>query len=417
MPQRSATIHRLLDYGFIDRSMRLVAKNRRLHSPILLGRLAHLNGNRDSAIGHLKKALAAKATSKHDVERAVKLLTRLAPLEVLEWINGTERSRLRQSIEAAVAHNSDDQPYLPDPIGDEWLLNCNCTRQSIKKIERLNQYWREMGLIPIEISNPIPKSFDINSLQVGSDTQPNIGPVVSVIMTVHNGAAYLRSAALSILKQKKINTELIIIDDGSIDDTWKVLCNLKQEYPGRIICERLVQNVGTYRAKNIALQYAKRQFTAFQDADDWSHPDRLSLAIDWLSKDADHVAVTSRYIRLNSDGKFYSPAVWPIRQWSPNTLVFRREPVLRKLGNFDEARFGADTNYFERIRAAFGDARIKFQNEVMLIAMSLPSSLMHNTTTGVDSTGYSTNRTRYREATAEFLLDRILRNEDSFKIF
>ncbi|OAE68840.1 hypothetical protein A7J71_22585 [Achromobacter insolitus] len=227
-------------------------------------------------------------------------------------------------------------------------------------------------------------------------------------MTVHNGERYLLAAALSILEQNNVPLELIIIDDASNDGTWSIINALQRRFPGRIISERLPMNVGTYRAKNLGLTLCTREFVAFQDADDWSHPARLATALEWLKASPRRIATTSRYVRLSEDGKFYSPARWPIRQWSPNTLVFRREPVLRAIGHFDEVKVGADTSFFEALRAHFGDHRLNFQQEVNLVAMGRSTSLMHGSITGIDEYGYSAARINYREYAAERILQKII---------
>jgi glycosyltransferase involved in cell wall biosynthesis len=96
-------------------------------------------------------------------------------------------------------------------------------------------------------------------------------PAVSVLMPVYNGAGFVGKAADSILGQTLRDLELIIIDDGSTDNTWKVLEKLA-ERDSRVNIYRNESNVGIPGTSNRAISLARGQFIARQDADDWSYP-------------------------------------------------------------------------------------------------------------------------------------------------
>lgn len=409
-----STAHLLLDHGFLTRAADLLSSSSS-NAKLLTAqaRVAYLSGDHASATAYSFAALDSR-TDAADQRRVVKLLARISPNELIAWLDRGDKHDLALRIRAARDDAETGGLLFPQPTGDERLLNANRNRNSAEKLFILNSFWEEMGLSSIKLRSDTPE-FDINCfLNSRADHQVSLAETadVSVVMAVHNGAAYIESSCMSILNQLGILSELIVIDDGSTDNTWEILEELKQRYEGRVMCKRLEQNIGTYKAKNIALKMCRREYIAFQDADDWSHPERLSTAIKWLRSDSQNVAVTSRYVRLDKNGVFSSPAVWPIRQWSPNTLVMRRKEVIEKVGIFDEVSVGADTDYFERIRATFGDRRINFQKEVMLIAMKLPSSLMHNKTTGISQNGYSAPRIAYREKSAERLLHCISHRRD-----
>ncbi|WP_454674224.1 glycosyltransferase family 2 protein [Achromobacter pestifer] len=417
---RSSTLHHLLDCGLRERAWHLL-KTTELATPALLARAAYFSGEPETALTQLLDALTAACTTPAEKKQSIKLLTRISPRDAAEWASRTGKKRLAVQINAAL------QPeYAPSFFSglerrkEEHLLIANSLSSPKEKLLHLNRYFSEMKLQPIHLVENAGK-FDINCL-TGSPfpafpkNKSNIGnKKVSVIMTVYNGERYIESAATSVLEQAGICVELIIIDDGSTDSTWSVISRLQAANPETVHALKLQRNAGTYRAKNIALGMCRGKYIAFQDADDWSHPQRLAKAVAWLEKSSRRVAVTCRYVRLNTNSMFYSPATWPIQQWSPNTLVFKRSAVLKRVGGFDEVKAGGDTEYFERIRAVFGDARIAFQVEIMLIAMSLPSSLMHDKKTGVTKTGYSAARAQYREECAEKLLNSVW-NKTSLKL-
>ena len=397
------TIHRMLDCGLLARAEAIYQEKPELFTAAALGKLEYLRGNHNIASKHLEASLTSEVAQER--QRATKLLTRLSPSAVLAWSNKTARTRLHECVRLSI-QDGGSLSSVSQPFGDEHLLNANCAAAIAQKLQCLNAYWHEMGLSPI-LQDPANTMFDIQALiplERESHGSMSGSPTVSVIMTVFNGAQYLKPSMLSMLNQVGVCTQIIVIDDASTDETWNVICDLVREFPHKIVAKRLHQNVGTYRAKNIALDMCDTEYVAFQDADDWSHPERLKRAITWLNSNDQHIAATSRYVRLDHNGRFFSPNVWPLRQWSPNTLVLRRAPVLDSIGRFDQVRFGADTDFFERIRAYFGDRRLMFHKEVMLIAMGLPTSLMHNPATGLDERGHSAKRVGYRNKRAERLL-------------
>jgi glycosyltransferase involved in cell wall biosynthesis len=98
-------------------------------------------------------------------------------------------------------------------------------------------------------------------------------PLVTVLMPAYNAARYVHQAVASILRQSCADFELLIIDDGSRDETHEVL----ESYgDGRI--RLLVNNTnrGIAAALNQGLAQARGKYIARQDADDVSHPTRLS---------------------------------------------------------------------------------------------------------------------------------------------
>lgn len=97
-------------------------------------------------------------------------------------------------------------------------------------------------------------------------------PLISVIIPAHNYARYLPAAIDSVLAQDYTNIELIVIDDGSTDDTPEVLTTLA----GRIRSLRQ-PNGGIASARNTGYRLAHGDFIAFLDADDLFTPGRLAV--------------------------------------------------------------------------------------------------------------------------------------------
>lgn len=106
-------------------------------------------------------------------------------------------------------------------------------------------------------------------------THPPVEPgLISVIMPSYNAAPYLAEAVASVMTQTYTQVELIIIDDGSRDESVAIAQRLVEAHPGRILLLEQA-NSGPYPARNLGLSRARGEFIAFLDADDWWSPDCL----------------------------------------------------------------------------------------------------------------------------------------------
>ncbi|MBI3801342.1 MAG: glycosyltransferase [Deltaproteobacteria bacterium] len=95
--------------------------------------------------------------------------------------------------------------------------------------------------------------------------------LISCIIPVFNGERYLREAIESIFNQTYRPLEVIVVDDGSTDDTPSVVTS----YGEQVRCLRQA-NAGPGAARNLGLTGARGEFVAFLDADDLWHPEKLA---------------------------------------------------------------------------------------------------------------------------------------------
>src|SRR5215831_9468158 len=102
-------------------------------------------------------------------------------------------------------------------------------------------------------------------------------PIVSVVIPTYNNARFLPEALDSLLGQTYRDFELIVVDDGSTDDTLEVL----KPYRHLIRYVRK-ENGGPASARNLGIRHASGELIAFQDADDIWLPDKLQLQVDYL---------------------------------------------------------------------------------------------------------------------------------------
>jgi glycosyltransferase involved in cell wall biosynthesis len=102
-------------------------------------------------------------------------------------------------------------------------------------------------------------------------------PLVSVVMPAYNAHLYIVEAIQSVLAQDYKNIELIVVDDGSSDDTVELACSLGNRVH---VFER--NNSGPAAARNFGISVAQGEFIAFLDADDMWLPGKLSAQIRYM---------------------------------------------------------------------------------------------------------------------------------------
>ncbi len=120
-------------------------------------------------------------------------------------------------------------------------------------------------------------------------------PKVSVLMPVYNSASTVEAAVLSILRQTMQDFELVVVDDGSIDQTPEILDNLSKQ-DARIIVHR-TPHTGLVSALNEGLKFCSGELIARMDADDISHRCRLAEQVDFMDSHPE-ISVCSSLVRI-----------------------------------------------------------------------------------------------------------------------
>ena len=128
-----------------------------------------------------------------------------------------------------------------------------------------------------------------------SNTPPrNLAPKVSVVLPTYNRAEQLPASMASVLAQTYTDLELLVVDDGSTDDTRAVISSIADP---RI---RYIQSnhQGAAAARNLGITAARGHFVAFQDSDDHWTCDKLALQVAAMNDaEEDTVGVFCRFIR------------------------------------------------------------------------------------------------------------------------
>lgn len=185
-------------------------------------------------------------------------------------------------------------------------------------------------------------------------------PRVSVIVATHNYARYLPQAIESILQQTYTDRELIVVDDGSTDETPQTI----EPYAHQLHYEQQ-SNQGVSATRNRGLDLASGELIAFLDADDFYLPDKLALQVHRFDTEPSLGLVHSGWLLVNQQGE----TITTIEPWLnaphlnleawlhwkpviPGPMLFRRE-WLQRVGGFNTSlRYAEDLDLIFRLSLA-----------------------------------------------------------------
>ncbi len=168
-------------------------------------------------------------------------------------------------------------------------------------------------------------------------------PSFSIIIPAYNRGAFLREAMASVSAQTERDFELIIVDDGSTDETQSLCASYGGELRYFYQSRR-----GVSAARNLGMQHAAGELIAFLDSDDLWQPQKLARQAQWLAAHPDILLchtdeiwirrgrrVNQKKIHRKAGGWIY-PMCLPRCVISPSAVVMRRE-LFEHTGVFDEA--------------------------------------------------------------------------------
>lgn len=186
-------------------------------------------------------------------------------------------------------------------------------------------------------------------------------PLVSILMSVHNGESTVGESIDSILAQTFGDWELILVDDGSSDGSLAVLRRYAAQ-DGRIRVIESETNRGLPAALNLAAGKSVGRYLARQDADDISLPDRLQRQVETMAANPDVAALGTMGYFIDTDGDTLNPIVvnglsigghiLQQRSVFPHGSMILRSEVFREVGGYDERFwFSQDMELVARLHA------------------------------------------------------------------
>lgn len=146
-------------------------------------------------------------------------------------------------------------------------------------------------------------------------------PLISVIIPVYNVEQYLQQCLESVIGQTYKNLEIILIDDGSTDNSPRI-CDDFASIDNRIVVIHQ-HNAGLSSARNLGLDIMKGDYVSFVDSDDWIEKDMFSTLLTTLREEGAEIAVCS-YYWVRGD------RCLPVDD-SGKKVVYNRESALKEL--------------------------------------------------------------------------------------
>ncbi len=229
--------------------------------------------------------------------------------------------------------------------------------------------------------------------------------LVSVIITTYNRADYIKYSIDSVLKQTYDFFELIIIDDGSTDNTVDII----KTYNDKRIRYFYQRNFGQNFARNYGLQLSKGEYAAFLDSDDVWEINKLEKQVAILDKHRNiglvycATAIIDRYNSIVGKQKIYNYSGKVTKQllllnflYNGSCAMFRINDSLYKIGMFDESiKRMTDWEFY---------LKYSVHNEFYCIPEYLLKYRMHSSTMSFNYMDYL--------ASGFKILDKFFRNKD-----
>lgn len=167
-------------------------------------------------------------------------------------------------------------------------------------------------------------------------------PTVSVIITTYNRAQFLKEAIESVLNQSYQDFELIVIDDGSEDETQEIV----DSYGDRIEYH-FQKNAGISCTRNRGLEHAKGEYIAFLDSDDLWKRHKLRMQMEFFERNAEsHICYTDEIwirngLRVNPKKTHQKYSGWIFHHCIPLCIIslssaMMRSRLFQSVGLFDE---------------------------------------------------------------------------------
>lgn len=235
-----------------------------------------------------------------------------------------------------------------------------------------------------------------------------MNPLVSIIIPTYNRSKLLNRALASVFKQTYKNFEIIVVDDGSTDQTVHQL----EHGPHLTLIHK--ENQGVSKARNTGLEHAKGELIAFLDSDDEWMPQKLEQQVKFFDKNPEAMIAQMDEIWIR-DGKRVNPMkkhekrggsifkeCLPLCVVSPSAVMMRKK-LFDEIGTFDES-FPACEDYdlWLRVAARFP---IHFIEEKLVIKYGGHADQLSRTVENLD---------KYRiEALAKILKSGNLNQENS----
>lgn len=235
--------------------------------------------------------------------------------------------------------------------GNQYIETQSFSIQKVKTQQTVTQ----------QLTTPVRKSEIIHRMR-NDVIQPDIHvaqaqtasintPLVSVILPHYNRAELVKKSIESLVNQTYQKLEILIVDDCSDKDQFDSLVEyLSLLNDERVHLYKCNKNVGPYVCKNEMFKIVKGEYVTMQDSDDTSASDRIEKQVYAMSNEKVSVCYVNTYRGKTKYHQCLAAAMY-------------KKHVLSDIGFFDTVRYGADSEFNERVRTYYGAIRVVTINE------------------------------------------------------
>lgn len=250
---------------------------------------------------------------------------------------------------------------LKDTCSDDLTLAYSQYADDINnRIKIINQVYIDNGVSPIALDSKLgSKPYDwLCNIAVKPFSEKIDQHKVSIIIPAYNAEDTLITTLRGLQSQTWHNIEVLVVDDCSTDKTYGIAHEFAKE-DKRFKVLQTHENSGPYVARNIALEASTGSLITINDADDWSHCQKIELQAQYLIEHSDVVATMSNQARMTEDFIFYrrGNAGFYI-QPNMSSLMFWKESIVKAIGYWDSVRFAADSEFVQRLKLHFGPNKL-----------------------------------------------------------
>lgn len=173
--------------------------------------------------------------------------------------------------------------------------------------------------------------------------------IVSLIVPCYNGENYLNRCIDSILEQSYHDIKLIIVNDGSTDNSERIILDREKEIENKLYSFKYIyqNNSGVGAAVNNALKYFSGEYLALLDVDDYMMWDAIQLKVEWLNAHQEYNAVFNNGFFVKEESYFLDQNLFYPKDFEWNEDVFT-QIISAKILNFPGSYMLRATSWLEK---------------------------------------------------------------------
>lgn len=156
------------------------------------------------------------------------------------------------------------------------------------------------------------------------------GPLISIIVPVYNVAPYLERCLQSLARQTYTNIEVIIVDDCSTDDSYKIAIRMS-EMDARFRAYQMPKNSGAGDTRQVAIQYSTGDLIGFLDGDDWMDKNFLSVLYGLMKMTSADIACCQHYFYSDNPRRLFTS--WP---YDDRVVELSPWEAMNKMRHYDQ---------------------------------------------------------------------------------